>query len=199
MAGTLTVQNIQGPASGANANKIIIPSGQTLDASAGFVPPAGSVVQVVSTEKSNVASTSSQPNSGWVDSGLSVTITPASTSSKIVVSASVMLGTDANSFAYMRVVRDSTPIFIGDASSNRVPVSGVYYEVDNQGFMGTTGVSGIDEPATTSSVTYKIQLASSGGTTVYMNRSSRDATDSISPGNYDPRGSSQITVMEIAG
>lgn len=30
MAGTLTVQNLQGPSSGANANKVIIPSGQTL-------------------------------------------------------------------------------------------------------------------------------------------------------------------------
>ena len=42
MAGTLTVQNIEGPSSGANANKIIIPSGQTIDASAGtLVPSAG--------------------------------------------------------------------------------------------------------------------------------------------------------------
>ena len=46
MVGTLTVQNLQGPASGANANKVIIPSGHTLDASAGFVPSAGQIVQV---------------------------------------------------------------------------------------------------------------------------------------------------------
>ena len=31
MAGTLVVQTLQGPTSGANANKVIIPSGQTLD------------------------------------------------------------------------------------------------------------------------------------------------------------------------
>lgn len=48
MAGTLTVQNLQGPSSGANANKIIVPSGQTIDASAGtLVPSAGQVVQSV--------------------------------------------------------------------------------------------------------------------------------------------------------
>jgi hypothetical protein len=47
MVGTLTVQNLQGPTSGANANKVIIPSGQTLDASGGtLVPSAGAVVQV---------------------------------------------------------------------------------------------------------------------------------------------------------
>lgn len=46
MASTITVQNIQGPTTGANANKIIIPSGQTLDASGGtLVPSADQVVQ----------------------------------------------------------------------------------------------------------------------------------------------------------
>jgi hypothetical protein len=48
MAGILTVQTIQGPTSGANANKVIIPAGQTLDASAGGVTlPAGVGGQVV--------------------------------------------------------------------------------------------------------------------------------------------------------
>ena len=46
MVGTLTVQNLQGPTSGANANKVIIPSGQTIDASAGlFTPSASQIVQ----------------------------------------------------------------------------------------------------------------------------------------------------------
>ena len=47
MVGTLVVQNLQGPAAGANANKIIVPAGQVLDASAGFVAPAGSVIQCI--------------------------------------------------------------------------------------------------------------------------------------------------------
>jgi len=46
MSGTLTVQNLQGPTTGANANKVIVPSGHTLDASQGFTPPAGHVVNV---------------------------------------------------------------------------------------------------------------------------------------------------------
>ena len=45
MSGTLITQNIQGPASGSNANKIIVPSGHTLDASEGFTPPAGHVIK----------------------------------------------------------------------------------------------------------------------------------------------------------
>lgn len=62
MAGTLTVQNLQGPSSGANANKIIVPSGQTIDASAGtLVPSAGQVVKTTrytTTTYVNVASQS---------------------------------------------------------------------------------------------------------------------------------------------
>ena len=52
MVGTLVVQNLQGPAAGANANKIIVPAGQVLDASAGFVAPAGSVIQVAQADTS---------------------------------------------------------------------------------------------------------------------------------------------------
>lgn len=45
MASELIVQNLKGPASGSNANKVIIPSGHTLDASEGFTPPTGHVVK----------------------------------------------------------------------------------------------------------------------------------------------------------
>ena len=49
MASELIVQTIQGPSSGANANKVLIPSGHTLDVSGGtLVPSAGQVLQVAS-------------------------------------------------------------------------------------------------------------------------------------------------------
>ena len=67
MAGTLTVQNLQGPTSGANTNKVIIPSGQTIDASAGtLVPSAGQVVQVVRWNPV-VNTTTSASNTTWLD------------------------------------------------------------------------------------------------------------------------------------
>ena len=44
---TLIVENLKGPTTGANANKIIVPSGQTLDASGGAITPsAGQIVKV---------------------------------------------------------------------------------------------------------------------------------------------------------
>ena len=46
MASELTVQTLRGPTSGANADTVLIPSGQTLDASAAtIVPSAGQIVQ----------------------------------------------------------------------------------------------------------------------------------------------------------
>ena len=43
---TLFVENLKGPTSGSNANKVTIPSGQTLTVSGGMVPPAGQIVKV---------------------------------------------------------------------------------------------------------------------------------------------------------
>ena len=88
MAGTLTVQNLQGPSSGANANKIIIPSGQTIDASAGtLVPSAGSVVAVhkaFSNTDQTVTSTT------LVNiTGLSITMTPKNANNLIVLQSVV--------------------------------------------------------------------------------------------------------------
>jgi len=73
MAGTLTVQNLQGPSSGANANKVLIPSGQTL-----YAP--GHVIQYKST-LTNTTTTLSPP-SGQVTI-LSLTFTPHSADSII--------------------------------------------------------------------------------------------------------------------
>lgn len=91
MVGTLTVQNIQGPASGANANKIIIPSGQTLDASAGFVPPAGSVVQLINTTDEGFYS-STATNYTEMTSNYRMSITPKYSNSIIVLEWAGLVG-----------------------------------------------------------------------------------------------------------
>jgi fibronectin type 3 domain-containing protein len=81
MAGTLTVQNLQGPASGANANKIIVPSGQTLDTSAGSViPSSGQTVQTVWVPATSTLDTTSTSYVTWV----STSFTPKLPSSRIV-------------------------------------------------------------------------------------------------------------------
>ena len=54
---TLHVENLKGLSSGSNDNTLIVPSGQTLDASAGVITPSsGAVIQVVEQEGNGSAS-----------------------------------------------------------------------------------------------------------------------------------------------
>ena len=110
--------------------------------------PAGSVLQVVSVGTSSSVST----NAGsWIDTGLTVSITPRFTSSKILVLAAPQISTTAitssGTFGGLRLLRDSTLI----SNNERVSLYTLYnHQVWTINFL--------DSPNTTSSVTYKIQV-----------------------------------------
>ena len=99
MAGTLTVQNLQGPSSGVNANKIIVPSGQTLDASGGtFTPSAGQVVQTVT--NTSTGNTNITVDGTWVAlNETSISITPKMAGSKFLYTVSIGVEFDATTFS----------------------------------------------------------------------------------------------------
>ena len=97
---TLHVENLKGLSSGGNANKIIVPSGQTIDASAGtLVPSAGQVIQVKHGATVNTSAFNTTLATGTtVYTG--PTITPISTSSKILIcflSINLFFKSDINS------------------------------------------------------------------------------------------------------
>ena len=152
---------------------------------------AGKVLQVVSATKTDTFSTTS---SSYVDvTGLTVSITPTSSSSKILVLGSINYGASAD-VGFFRLVRDSTALQVGDAAGVRVQATGQMRNSTDSADADTASVLYLDSPATTSSVTYKIQAASSpGGYTTRFNSSADDA-------NQTNRGrtASSITVMEIA-
>ena len=153
----------------------------------------GGIIQVKSTTKTDAFSTSS---TSLVDvTGLSVTITPTRSDSKILVMTTVNAGSDTANFMYMQIVRDSTDIFRGDAAGSRPRRSGMYYNASNSGRNNTISITHMDEPATTSATTYKIQIECATSGNAYVNRSSRDTNTSA----YDARLASSITVMEISG
>ena len=173
-------------------------TGQVLTVAGGvpsWATPAGGggkVLQVVSTTKTDTFTTSSTT---FVDiTGLSVSITPSSATSKIMVFTSLQDSglADSNS-ATTRLMRDSTAIFVGDASSSRGQSS-----ADVRGGIASNRVGSsqapmtLDAPATTSALTYKVQIRTLTAGTCYVNRGSVD-TD-----NADhTRTASSITVMEI--
>lgn len=80
--GTLTVQTLQAPTSGANANKVLIPSGHTLDVSSGtLVPSSGQVLQYKS---STTATYTTHTSTTYTATNLKIDITPKSASSYFV-------------------------------------------------------------------------------------------------------------------
>jgi hypothetical protein len=154
--------------------------------------PAGTVLQVLQTVKTDTFSSTS---SSWTDiTGLSVSITPSSTSSKILVMYSLMTGMQTSQFPLIRIARNSTGIAIGDAyaSSSQVTTSAW-----PSGAVNATDIQSmqfLDSPSSTSAITYSMQTRSDASQTFYLNRNTRDNGNS-----YEPRSVSSITAMEIAG
>jgi hypothetical protein len=148
------------------------------------------VLQVVSTAKTDTFTTAS---TSFTDvTGLSVSITPQSSSSKILVLAQVNGADDFGvSSGFIRLSRDTTAIDIGDTAGSRIRASAQFSSPYN-GAMNVLNLSFLDSPATTTATTYKIQAATWAGT-LYINRSKAD-TDSTALS----RGASTITVMEIS-
>jgi len=156
-------------------------------------PKAGNVLQVVSAIKTDTSSTSSQT---YADiTGLSVSITPTSSSSKILVLLNVD-GSNDNGGLAIKLVRNSTDIAIGTAASgNQLNVTLTnYYNNTDANSHRSSGITFLDSPATTSATTYKAQfrIGTTGGTG-YVNRST--GTDNAA---YNMYAVSTITVMEIA-
>jgi hypothetical protein len=153
---------------------------------------AGAVLQVVSTTKVDTFSTTS---SSYVDvTGLNVSITPSSASSKILITGLVNFGAYQD-VGFFRLVRNSTAICVGTAAGSRVAATAQMRNSPDAADADAAALNFLDSPNTTSSVTYKIQAANSpGGYTTRIN-SSADDVDQTNRG----RTASTITVMEIAG
>ena len=169
MAGTLTVQNIEGPSSGSDANKIIIPSGQTL-----YAP--GHVVQVVQGSLLTQITTTS---TSMTATGLSASITPTSVSSKILISVSIPARSTGD------VWGTTYRIYKNGVSHQKIMSGFGYTDPGTDDFSGIVACTYLDSPATTSSTTYEIYYGAQGGSSTQ--RMSVDNDDSF------------ITLMEIAG
>ena len=158
------------------------------------------VLQVVqSTVGSTTSGTTGLGTNIFADSGLQANITPSSASSKILINYQVFMGTSGVGYnAKSRIVRDSTPIGLGTQEGTRGVASATvntYVQTYGTYHMSQQGISFLDEPATTSQITYKIQVAAYNAVTWYLNRSPT-FQDGGTQG-YDSIPLSVITLMEI--
>jgi hypothetical protein len=166
------------------------------DAVADGLTEASIVKQVVSTTKTDVftASVAQGARSGDV-TGLTVSITPTSTTTKVLVVAQLTLSNLAGSEAVgATLFRDGTAVLQGDAEGSRQLVSVASQDGTGRGGASAT-ISFLDSPATTSAVVYSVRLSHSvGGTaTVALNRSQDDSNTS-----RQMRSTSTITAIEVA-
>ena len=166
----------------------IVPSGGLPSGS------SGGIVQIKSVTKTDTFSATSTSYTDVTD--LTLSITPQSTSNKILVSYDLTCGTEDSGYQWgIRLVRDSTAIFVGDTAGSRDRVSN--FVRNNGSDLHTVYPSGqhLDSPSTTSSVTYKLQVvAYSSGRALHINKVHND-TDDAAVG----RSASSITVMEVSG
>lgn len=151
-------------------------TGQVPDANA----PSGSVIQVVQTQ---ITAQTIFSSSSYVDAtSFSASITPSSTSSKILVVMNVHTYLDnfstGNIHINGKIVRNSTDVY------ETLIVSG--YAINITSFFPLIY---LDSPATTSSTTYKLQVKASD--TYNSSRINRNTTAGYTP-------VSTITLMEIA-
>ena len=149
--------------------------------------PTGGVVQVVSDTLNTAITTSS---TSYADTGLSVDITPNSSSSKFLIQVNLgIVSTGQTNAVVFRLMRDSTEIGSGSGAGTEDCFLYVWVNAANEFY--AYGNHFLDSPSTTSQITYKLQWKMTGSTdTGYLNRRSYD--------NY-ARTSSNFTVMEIAG
>ena len=162
--------------------------------------PTDSVIQVKQSIKTDTTSSSS---TSFEDvAGLSVNITPTSTSSKILVTVNFCWSAAVNASPKFKLAGGNSTTFVGDAAGNRQRVA--YMAADdyfngatNAGqetaFMGS--IQYLDSPASTSQQTYKLQAETDGNGNYYINRTHADVNDAAEGG----RSASSIIAMEIKG
>ena len=162
---TLHVENLKGLSSGGNANKIIVPSGQTIDASAGTLVPSTSQVIQKEAVQWNVTTENSTQNYADVNSG-TIDFTPKDASSLLFITVHFHFNAYTNgnyAGGAIRILHDGS--VISTQSDYEV------YWQSNVG-AGTTpnnyqrGTKFVRHPAgNTTTRTIKLQLAKYGATT----------------------------------
>jgi len=172
----------------------------------------GSIVQIKQFVYKTATSISVSAGTMY-DSGVECTITPHSSSNQIYVVVDMSVGLTNGYGGRLILRRDSTDLinFRGTPTGNRPIVTKVFQDHksvssnDNYSYYNVP-IHALDQPNTTSAVTYKVRIGSYSGVTVYMNRSSAfqdgggGGSDGLGNGTNSYAGVtvSTITLMEVS-
>ena len=159
----------------------------------------GAILQVVQTYDPVAGDLNSGAIAGATDYTLmSRTITPAASSSKVLIMASIYLEMSDSQYdgLYGKLMRDSTQICLGDAAGSRNRASFMFPNSNVANRPVETSINYLDSPATTSEITYSVRIRddSGAGSSIYFNRG---AIDTDSAAQY--RLASTLICMDVAG
>ena len=164
----------------------------------GGTSAAGRIVQVVQTVKTDAFSVLNTTSTDIT--GMNVTITPASSNSKVLILVELAVGDDGNGYSGFKLIRGSTTIGQSTAldSANVSNTQDTAFGFGSESSQATyklnnTSFNFLDTPSTTSATTYKLNIITWESKTFYLNR-----PYSLGNARYTMSGTSTITAMEIS-
>lgn len=162
MASKIIVNEIGAPTTGANANKIIVGSGQKIvgtDAVSVYAP--GTVVNMETVEVAGTSANQGNPGS-FTDTGVSLTVTPKLTNSKFTVVVHQVIAIDDGT-NHTRV--DFRALAVQDSNTTEIYRMD-YYGHDGQSpgrVMKNCSGSGVYTNTTGNQITFKTQVQAANG------------------------------------
>ena len=182
--GDVILDGLKWPQADGTANYVLKTNGS---AQLSWTSQAGKVLQVVQTTKLDTFSMTSTTMADVT--GLSVAITPASTSNKVLVFCMISGGgTNASAF---NLLRGTTNLLVPSSPGSRSPGAAVLGFGSSPGMVNGVTIMYLDSPSSTSATTYKIQTAAVTAE-ANVNCSSEDNNDAS-----QQRATSTITAIEI--
>jgi hypothetical protein len=163
-----------------------------------WVTLGGGILQVVPITKTDAFSASVATATSTAITGLSATITPSSSSSKVLVTVSAMVDTLTSGEGVGLILQRGGSALTGatgDAVGSRTRVTAVGTRAAASTHGQTIPITFLDSPATTSATTYSVNIFNTNSTTntILCNRGATDTNT-----NLFMRGISTITLMEVA-
>ena len=180
--------SLQAPSSSSNNRVMTLPDTADGTLLTSTNPKAGNIIQVVHASTAGGVSQGFSSNS-FVDTGLSASITPASTSNKILVTGYLCyfldMGSSGNAEWNFAIADGSNNILDATTAGNNG-----YRINDAQRIAARHPINFLHSPSTTSSFTYKIRMNA---------KTSDHSANLVAQKDGAANNTSRITLMEVAG
>tara|TARA_R100000808_G_scaffold24540_1_gene56783 strand:+ start:2447 stop:3025 length:579 start_codon:yes stop_codon:yes gene_type:complete len=178
-----------------SANGVTIDGLKIKDVSSGSVM-SKPILQVV--EATDVTDTSYTGTGPTALGSLNLSITPTSTSSKILLMATVNLSSDSTRYWTLQFYRDTTELGVSDqgtGSQTNAFIQPMIAEITDVKYQTLpTTMTYVDSPSSTSAITYSVKIERYASSTVWYNR-----PHTVADAGYSVFTRSTIQALEIAG